>query len=100
MAFGPNPTIVSYNASVVKIYNATGSLVRFESKRMVSSILKNSLAFDNVGVVVVNSEVVGLAPVLRNKPIAGIRRKSKVRITWTLGGLLFHFLFIFQLNLG
>jgi hypothetical protein len=24
---GPNPTIVSYNASVVKIYSATGSLV-------------------------------------------------------------------------
>jgi hypothetical protein len=26
---GANPTIVSYNASVVKIYNATSSLVRF-----------------------------------------------------------------------
>jgi hypothetical protein len=28
---GPDPTIVSYNASVVKIYNFTGSLVRFEN---------------------------------------------------------------------
>jgi hypothetical protein len=29
---GPNPTIVSYNASVVKNYNAKGSLVRFWKK--------------------------------------------------------------------
>jgi hypothetical protein len=29
---GANPTIVSYNASVVKIYNGTGSLLRFENK--------------------------------------------------------------------
>jgi hypothetical protein len=27
--FAANPTIVSYNASAVKIYNATSSLVRF-----------------------------------------------------------------------
>jgi hypothetical protein len=26
---GPNPTITSYNASVVKIYNATNSIARF-----------------------------------------------------------------------
>jgi hypothetical protein len=29
---GVNPTAVSYNASFVKIYNATGSLERFENK--------------------------------------------------------------------
>jgi hypothetical protein len=30
---GANPTIVSYNASAVKIYNATSSGVRFENKK-------------------------------------------------------------------
>jgi hypothetical protein len=29
---GANPTIVSYNASDVKIYNARSSLARFENK--------------------------------------------------------------------
>jgi hypothetical protein len=57
---GANPTIVSCNASAVKIDNATGSLVRFENK-IFSSILKNALAYDNADVVA-NSEVVGLAP--------------------------------------
>jgi hypothetical protein len=28
---GANPTIASYNASVVNFYNATGSLARFEN---------------------------------------------------------------------
>jgi hypothetical protein len=31
---GANPTIVSYNTSVVKIYNATSSLVRFGDKKL------------------------------------------------------------------
>jgi hypothetical protein len=31
---GANPTIVSYNASVVNFYNATGSLARFENKNI------------------------------------------------------------------
>jgi hypothetical protein len=31
---GANPTIASYNASVVKFYNATGSLARFENKNI------------------------------------------------------------------
>jgi hypothetical protein len=29
---GANPTMVSNNASVVKVYNATNSLVRFKDK--------------------------------------------------------------------
>jgi hypothetical protein len=31
---GSNPTMVSYNASAVKIYNASSSLVRFENKNI------------------------------------------------------------------
>jgi hypothetical protein len=37
-----NPTIASYSASDVKIYNATSSLMRFENKN--NSIWKNDLA--------------------------------------------------------
>jgi hypothetical protein len=37
---GANPTIVIYNASVVKIYNTTNSLVRFENKNILFLILK------------------------------------------------------------
>jgi hypothetical protein len=32
---GANPTIASYNASVVKFYNAMGSLARFENKNII-----------------------------------------------------------------
>jgi hypothetical protein len=31
---GANPTTLSYNASVVKFYNATGSPARFENKNI------------------------------------------------------------------
>jgi hypothetical protein len=31
---GANPTVASYNASVVNFYNATGSLSRFENKNI------------------------------------------------------------------
>jgi hypothetical protein len=51
---GANPTSESYNASAVKIYNATSSLVRF-GKKFIFYPEKNA------GVVVVNSEDVGLA---------------------------------------
>jgi hypothetical protein len=46
---GANPTIVSYNASIVKIYNATTQQRAW---------LQKTLAL----YIVVNSEVVGLAP--------------------------------------
>jgi hypothetical protein len=32
---GANPTIASYNASIVKFYHATGSLARFENKNII-----------------------------------------------------------------
>jgi hypothetical protein len=32
---GANPTIASYNASVVNFYNAAGSLARFENKNFI-----------------------------------------------------------------
>jgi hypothetical protein len=51
---GPNPTIASYNASVVNFYNATDSLVCFENKKYFLLIWKNALAYYNAGVVAVN----------------------------------------------
>jgi hypothetical protein len=39
---GANPTIASYNASVVNFYNATGSLARFEKKNIIFYFLKRS----------------------------------------------------------
>jgi hypothetical protein len=53
---------VIYNASAVKICSATRSLVRFENKNVYYFTNKNALAFYNIGVVGVNSKVVGLDP--------------------------------------
>jgi hypothetical protein len=52
---GANPTIVSYNASAVKIYNATSNLVRFENKNCFQLLPKNGLAYYSAGVVALNS---------------------------------------------
>jgi hypothetical protein len=57
---GANPTTPNYSASIVKIYNATSSLVRFKNKN-ISSTLKYVVAYYNAGIVVVNSLLVGLA---------------------------------------
>jgi hypothetical protein len=54
---------VSYNASAVKIYNASSSLARFENKKYLFCFETRSSLL-NAGVNVVNSEVVGLAPVI------------------------------------
>jgi hypothetical protein len=40
-----NPTIVNYNAIVVKIYNATSSLVLFENKIIFFYFEKSALAY-------------------------------------------------------
>jgi hypothetical protein len=57
---------VSYNASVVKIYNATSSLLRFENKNCYF-FYENALAtYYNA---FVHSEVEGLSPKLQKRTI-------------------------------
>jgi hypothetical protein len=53
--------IASYKASVVNVYNAAGSLARFENKNKIL-FRKNALAYYSAGVAAVNSKVAGLAP--------------------------------------
>jgi hypothetical protein len=56
--------MVSYNASVIKIYSTSGSLVRFENKNISFHFEKrfSALQRGRYYYVVVNSEVVGFAP--------------------------------------
>jgi hypothetical protein len=42
---GANPTIVSYNASSVKIYDAKSSFVRLENNNIFFSLLKSALVY-------------------------------------------------------
>jgi hypothetical protein len=58
---GANPAIVNYSVSVVKIYNTTCSLVRFEKEKYFLRFCKNALAYYNAEKIV-NLSVVGLVP--------------------------------------
>jgi hypothetical protein len=69
---GANPTIVSYNASAVKIYNGTSSLVHFEKNHIGTYFEKNTRVYYITGVVVANSQVVGLLPDLSLTKTASI----------------------------
>jgi hypothetical protein len=72
---GANPTIESYNASAVKTHNATSSLHNTLRKQTSATLKKNSLAYYNASVVVVNSEVVGSAPYVGSQLPIGRRKQ-------------------------
>jgi hypothetical protein len=61
LAPGSNLTIVSYNASVVKMYNTTSSLPVRDVKRIILHTCINALAHCNAGAVVAVAAVLELA---------------------------------------
>jgi hypothetical protein len=72
---------VSYNSSAVKKYNATSSLVRVENLSIVFYVLcKNALALYNTGVVVVNSNIIGVAPE-KSSPKCWLKTAPSKKIT-------------------
>jgi hypothetical protein len=72
---GANPTTLSYNAGVVKIYCAINSLGIFIIIEFYFSDVKTLWPTTyNANVVAVNSKVVGFAPVLNSRPLSKIVR--------------------------
>jgi hypothetical protein len=76
-ASGPNPTTLIYNASGVKIYNATNSLACFYMVKIIFLRYVNAIANYNAGVVGVNSQVIGVAQGLRYFFLASFLMLSK-----------------------
>jgi hypothetical protein len=87
------PTIVSYNASAVKIYNAASSLVHYERKNIFCYLKKRSslCTIYNAGVGVVNFEVVGLAPDIDLHFTKGDSRRQVLFPTTHLGCQMVYF---------
>jgi hypothetical protein len=74
--------IVSYNANAVKFYNATSSLVRFKNTKIYSG-KKLYVVYYSAGVVVVNSEVKGLAPGMKLHMYQGVKIPIRVSLRET-----------------
>jgi hypothetical protein len=82
---GANPTISSCNASVVKIYNATSSLVRYKKSPTMkkrSILCTTTLAL----YLIANSKVIGLGPD-HQRTLVGVN-KITLRLIFTVGRII------------